>query len=66
LLDKIINKCYNKIKKEKIKMRKAILDGNRKVVGFKPMEEEKSKEIQEHYKNQREFVAKKYKLGVDK
>ena len=47
-------------------MRKAILNENKKVVGFTPMEEERSKEIQEHYKNQKEFVAKKYKLGVDK
>ena len=47
-------------------MRKAILDENKKVVGFIPVQEEMSKEAQEHYKRQREFVAKKYKIGVDK
>lgn len=47
-------------------MRKAILDENKKVVGFVPVQEEMSKEAQEHYKRQREFIAKKYKIGVDK
>jgi hypothetical protein len=47
-------------------MRKATLDEKGKVISLERMEEEKSKEIQEHYKNQKEFIAKKYKLGVDK
>ena len=47
-------------------MRKAILDENKKVVGFEPVQEELSKEAQEQRQNQIDFVAKKYGFRVDK
>ena len=47
-------------------MRKAILDENKKVVGFEPVQEELSKEAQEQRQKQIDFVAKKYGFRVDK
>lgn len=44
-------------------MRKAILDENKRVVGFEPMEEKLSEQAKEHYKKQVEFVQKKYGLN---
>ena len=47
-------------------MRKAILNENKQVIGFEPMQEEMSEQAKEHYKKQVEFVQKKYGLKVDK
>ena len=44
-------------------MRKAILDENKRVVGFELAEEEMSEQTKEHYKKQVEFVQKKYGLN---
>ena len=49
-----------------LNMRKAILNENKQVVGFEPMQEEMSEQAKEHYKKQVEFVQKKYGLKVDK
>ena len=47
-------------------MRKVILNENKQVIGFEPMQEEMSEQAKEHYKKQVEFVQKKYGLKVDK
>ena len=47
-------------------MRKAILNENKQVIGFEPMQEEMSEQAKKHYKKQVEFVQKKYGLKVDK
>lgn len=45
-------------------MRKAILNENKKVVGFVPVQEELSEQAKAQRQKQVEFVAKKY--GFDK
>lgn len=45
------------------KMRKAILDENKKVVGFVPMEEEMSEQAKAQRQKQIDCVAKKYGLN---
>lgn len=42
------------------KMRKAILDENKKAVGFVPMEEEMSEQAKAQRQKQIDYVAKKY------
>jgi hypothetical protein len=59
--------CYNKYiekRKEVLKMRKAILDENKRVVGFEPMEEEMSEQAKAQRQKQVDYIAKKY--GFDK
>ena len=41
-------------------MRKAILDENKRVVGFEPMEEEKSEQAKTQRQKQVDYIAKKY------
>jgi hypothetical protein len=45
-------------------MRKAILDENKRVVGFEPMEEKMSEQANAQRQKQVDYVAKKY--GFDK
>ena len=45
-------------------MRKAILDENKRVVGFEPMEEEMSEQAKVQRQKQVDYIAKKY--GFDK
>ena len=45
-------------------MRKAILDENKRVVGFEPMKEEMSEQANAQRQKQVDYVAKKY--GFDK
>lgn len=44
-------------------MRKAILDENKKVVGFVPMEEEISEQAKAQRQKQVDYIAKKYGFG---
>ena len=43
-------------------MRKAILDENKKVIGFEPMEEEMSEQAKAQKQKQVDYIAKKYKF----
>jgi hypothetical protein len=45
-------------------MRKAILDENKKVIGFEPMKEEMSEQAKAQKQKQVDYIAKKY--GFDK
>lgn len=45
-------------------MRKAILDENKKVIGFEPMEKEMSEQAKAQRQKQVDYIAKKY--GFDK
>lgn len=45
-------------------MRKAILDENKRVIGFEPMEEEMSEQAKAQRQKQVDYIAKKY--GFDK
>ena len=45
-------------------MRKAILDENKRVVGFEPMKEEMSEQAKAQRQKQVDYIAKKY--GFDK
>jgi hypothetical protein len=44
-------------------MRKAILDENKRVIGFVPMEEEMSEQAKAQRQKQIDFVVKKYGLN---
>ena len=44
-------------------MRKAILDENKRVVGFEPMEEELSEQAKVQRQKQIDYVTKKYGLN---
>lgn len=57
-----LEKCVHK-KGEKT-MRKAILDENKKVIGFEPMEKEMSEQAKAQRQKQVDYIAKKY--GFDK
>jgi GTP-sensing pleiotropic transcriptional regulator CodY len=55
--------CYNEYiekRKEVLKMRKAILDENKRVIGFEPMEEEMSEQAKAQRQKQVDYIAKKY------
>jgi hypothetical protein len=45
-------------------MRKAILDENKRVIGFEPMKEELSEQVKAQKQKQVDYIAKKY--GFDK
>ena len=47
-------------------MRKAILDENKKVIGFVPVKEELSEWAKKQRREQIEFFQKKYGFKVDK
>ena len=47
-------------------MRKAILDKNKKVIGFEPMQEEMSEKAQEQKQKTVDYVMKKYGFKVER